>query len=614
MCSLLRHRGPDHEGVFVKGNIGLGHTRLSILDLSPAGHQPMCNEDRSVWVVFNGEIYNFPELRDGLEKQGHIFSSHTDTEVIVHLYEEKGIECLHDLRGMFAFALWDENRQRLVLARDRLGKKPLVYRLGSRGLVFASELKALLCDPGIRPEIDLSSLYHYLTYSYVPGPRTIFKNINKLPPAHYLVYENGSATTRRYWSLSYRQKISCRSLEEYKERFFAVFNEAVQCRLKSDVPFGAFLSGGIDSSIIVAVMSGMLDNPVKTFSIGFEEEEYDELRFARMIAERYGTDHHEFIVKPDMIDVLPKLIWHYNEPYADSSAVPSYCLAQMTREHVTMALNGDGSDECFAGYPRYVEAMRASLLQKAAGLYGKNLVTGAAALLPGGSHYGSFPRRLRRYIAAVCEKPERRYVRWLCHFDNNMKQELCSDDLRQSLHSTDSVDLIEALFEQADGATLLDKTLFVDVMSYLPEDLLVKIDIATMAHSLEARSPFIDHKVMEFAASVPSELKLRGGQTKYLLKHILGDYLPGEVLFRKKMGFGLPIDRWLRRELKEMAYDVLLDATAINRGYFKRHAIQELLDNHSLGSVNHCYRIWNLLCLELWHRTFMDKEVTALVS
>lgn len=611
MCSVVRHRGPDDEGVYVKAHIGLGHRRLSILDLSPAGHQPMCNEDGSIRIVLNGEIYNYQELRTGLAARGHQFSSHTDTETIIHLYEEKGVGCLLELRGMFAFALWDEKKKLLFLARDRVGKKPLVYRQDNESLVFASEIKSLLCDPAVRKEVNPTALHHYLTYQYVPAPLTIFQSIHKLPPAHYMIYQNGSATVERYWDVSYANKLRYASLNEYKDHFLDLFKEAVSIRLRSDVPFGAFLSGGIDSSIVVAVMSGILEQPVKTFSIGFNEKEYDELPFARMVAEKYNTDHHEFIVTPDIRDVLPKIVWHYNEPFADSSAVPTYYLAQMTRQHVTVALNGDGSDECFAGYPRYVLTDQARYYQKAAWLMGGPLLQYAARLLPDRKERHSFLSRLKRYLKNLYADTPGWYMRYLCHFDNDMKQQLCTESFRASVQGIDSAALVEALYNKADGATCIDKLLYVDVMSYLPEDLLVKVDIASMAHSLEARSPFLDHKIMEFAAALPSDLKLRGSTTKYFLKQILSDFLPEEVLFREKMGFGVPIDLWFRGELKDMAYDTLLSKKAVERGYFNKEAVQTLLDEHVGGQYNHCYRIWNLLCLELWHKMYVDEQTSS---
>jgi asparagine synthase (glutamine-hydrolysing) len=608
---MLEHRGPDDEGVVTRAHLGLGHRRLSILDLSPAGHQPMGNEDSSILLVMNGEIYNYRELRDELAAKGHCFSSQTDTETIIHLYEEEGTSCLQKLRGMFAFALWDSNRQLLFLARDRLGKKPLVYSLTSDSLVFASEIKSLLCDPAVQRQVDPEALHQYLTYQYVPAPLTIFSTIEKLPPAHYLLYRNGSVTLHRYWELSYKNKLEYKSLQEYREHFLEIFREAVRIRLRSDVPFGAFLSGGIDSSFVVAVMSSMLDRPVKTFSIGFEEKEYDELPYARMVAGRYGTDHHEFIVTPDIKDLLPKLVWHYNEPFADSSAVPTWYLAQMTRRHVTVALNGDGSDESFAGYSRYAATRTAALFQKIASRAGLPLLQRVLSLVPEAKQQHSFIERLRRFVRLLCSDAPRWHMRYISHFDTAAKKRLYTKSFGDTVQHIDSADLTAALYASADGAACVDKLLSVEVLSYLPEDLLVKVDIATMAHSLEARSPFLDHKVMEFAAALPPKLKLNGRETKYFLKQVLADFVPREILSREKMGFGVPIDRWLRHELREMTHDLLLDQTASERGYFEKAEVQRLLDEHNSGRVNHCYRIWNLLCLELWHRAYMDQPISS---
>lgn len=610
MSSVLTHRGPDDEGVYIKKNVGLAHRRLSIIDLTPAGHQPMSNEDGSIWIVFNGEIYNYLDLRDDLQKRGHTFSSHTDTETIIHLYEEKGVECVHDLRGMFAFAIWDENKNRLFLARDRAGKKPVVYFHSEEGLLFASEIKSLLLDPSVNKNIDYTAIHHYLTYQYIPSPLTIFEGIKKLPPAHYMIYEEGNLIIKRYWDLSYQNKIQLPSLENYGEQFLEIFQEAIKIRLRSDVPLGAFLSGGIDSSIVVAMMSRLMNQPVKTFSIGFEEEDYSELPFARMIAKQYETDHHEFIVKPDAIDILPKLVWHYNEPYADSSAIPTFYVSKITRDYVTVALNGDGGDESFAGYERYLADRLADYYKFIPRLLRERIIRKAVDYLPYSASRGSFFRRLKRFVKGISEIPERRYVAWLCHFDNEMKEELYSSYLKEKVKNVDSEDLTVEWYKKADGKTFIDKTLYVDVMSYLPEDLLVKVDIATMAHSLEARSPFIDHKVMEFAASLPSNLKLRGIETKYLLKNVLSEFLPKEIVKRKKMGFGVPLDIWFRNDLKEMAYDVLLSKKCVERGYFKRETVQRILDEHISEQYDHCYRIWSLLFLEVWHNMFIDKSIT----
>ena len=609
MSSVLTHRGPDDEGVYIKDNVGLAHKRLSIIDLTSAGHQPMSNEDGSIWIVFNGEIYNFLDLRDELIKKGHCFTSKTDTETIIHLYEEKGVECVHDLRGMFAFAIWDENKKRLLIARDRAGKKPLVYCHNNEGLLFASEIKSLLMDPSIKKDVDYNALHHFLTYQYTPSPLTSFAGIKKLPPAHILIYERGNIVLKRYWNLSYQKKLELPSLKDYGDKFRDVFQEAVRIRLRSDVPLGAFLSGGIDSSLVVAVMSGLMNQPVKTFSIGFEEEGYDETKYARIIAEKYKTDHHEFVVKPDAIDVLPKLVWHYNEPFADSSAIPTYYVSKMTRDYVTVALNGDGGDESFAGYERYLADKLADYYRFVPNFLRERIIRKAIDLLPCSTNRRSFLRRLKRFVKGMSEIPERRYVRWICFFDNEMKNELYTSSFKELTKGIDSVDLTVNWYKKADGEKFIDKTLFVDVMSYLPEDLLVKVDIASMANSLEARSPFLDHKVMEFAASLPADLKLRGIETKYLLKHTLSDIVPKEILHRKKMGFGVPIDVWFRNDLKEMAYDLLLDKRCVERGYFKKESVQRLLDEHVSEQYDHSYRIWALLFMELWHKMFIDESI-----
>jgi len=608
MCQVLSHRGPDDEGVYVKGNFGLGHRRLSIIDLTPAGHQPMGNEDKTVWISFNGEIYNYLELREQLECRGHRFISSTDTETILHLYEEEGVECLNRLRGMFAFAIYDENNERLFLARDRVGKKPLVYALKDDFLIFASEIKALLLDPTMKREVDFVALHHYLTYEYCPSPLTIFKGISKLPPAHFLTWEKGRVKIERYWDLSYREKLILAHEEEYEERFKEIFEESVRIRMRSDVPLGAFLSGGIDSSATVAFMSKLNSRPVKTFSIGFEEEEYNELPYAKIVADRFKTDHHEFLVKPDAVEVLPRLVYYYNEPFADSSAIPTYYVSRLTRGHVTVALNGDGGDESFAGYERYIADRLAGYYQMVPAIVREKVIRRMVESLPHSENRRNFFRRLKRFVRGISEQPERRYVRWICFFDNEMKDDLYSREFKSMVLGIDSADLTVQWYGKADGKSFIDRTLYVDVMSYLPDDLLVKVDIASMANSLEARSPFLDHTLMEFAASLPSELKLKRVNTKYLLKQLLKDILPPEILKRKKMGFGVPLDRWFRRELKEMAYDTLLSQSALNRGYFKRESIEKLLNEHVSMKADHSYRIWALLFLELWHCMFIDRQ------
>ena len=566
----------------------------------------MHNEDGSVWIVFNGEIYNFRDLREGLEKQGHKFCSKSDTEVIIHLYEEYGTECLKFLRGMFAFAIWDERRERLFLARDRVGQKPLCYAVANDQFIFASEIKAILQVPGIRREVNLEAMHHYLTYQYVPSPLTMFQGIRKLPPAHFLIWEKGSISIRRYWKLSFRGKANMTE-KEYEERILNLLEESVKLRLVSDVPLGVFLSGGIDSTAVVGIMAKLLDRPVKTFSIGFEERAYDELRFARIAAKHFGTDHHEFIVRPDAIEILPKLIWHYNEPFADSSAIPTYYVAKETREHVTVALNGDGGDESFGGYPRYQAVKLALLFDKTPNWLRRRLVKAIADRLPESSEQKTIWRRSKRFLGAMSLPPERRYAHWICYFDNEKKNQLYSPQMKKAVDGIDSFRILEDLYRKANNPDFLDKTFYVDIMTYLPDDLLVKMDIATMSNSLEARSPFLDHKLMEFSASIPSNLKLKGLTSKYILKKALKKALPPQIVHRGKMGFGVPIAHWFRNELKDYLYEVLLDEVSLKRGYFNENYIKQLLDEHCQGGCDHGHRLWALLNLELWHRMFIDR-------
>ncbi len=603
MSELLAHRGPDGQGVHVDGALGLGHRRLAIIDLSPAGTQPMSRADGRFWVVSNGEIYNFAELRLDLERRGHEFRSRSDTEVILAAYEEFGVGCLERLRGMFAFALWDRDARTLLLARDRVGKKPLHYLADAHGIAFASEPKAFLAEPTFKPAPRVDAIWHYLTYQYVPSPLSAFEHVRKLPPAHYLLVRDGRMTVERYWRLRYGEK---RRLTEAAaaEELRARLREAVRLRLVSDVPVGAFLSGGIDSATVVALMAELGASPVKTFSIGFEQKEYDELPYARLVARRYGTDHHEFVVKPDAAAVLPRLVWHYNEPYADSSAIPTYYVAELTRRHVTVALNGDGGDENFAGYERYVANQVAARLDRLPG--GARRLAGAvAARLPAGGRTRGLTR-LRRLLEPLAEPRERRYARWMSHFDASLKAELCTEEFARAAGEADSVALLVDAYRRSDAADFVDATLDVDVSTYLPDDLLVKVDIATMAHGLEGRSPLLDHPLMEFCASLPADFKLRGRVKKYIFKRAVGDLLPREVVERPKMGFGVPLDHWFRHELRDMAHDVLLSPRAIGRGYVRKETVARLLAEHGTGRRAWHYQLWNLLMLELWHRVFVD--------
>ncbi len=604
MNQVLAHRGPDDAGVFHDGAIGLAHRRLSIIDLSPAGHQPMANAAGTLWITYNGEIYNFQELRSELERNGVVFCSRTDTEVILALYERDGVDCLQRLRGMFAFAIWDGRDRSLFIARDRLGKKPLHYYCDSEKFLFASEPKAILQDGEVPAEADLLSIHHYLTFGYVPSPQSAFKGFQKLPPAHYLLVRSGRVQVERYWRLRYVPKLHA-SERDLCEELLERLREAVRIRMISDVPIGAFLSGGIDSSTVVALMSEVSHRPVKTFSIGFEEQAYNELPFARMVAERYGTDHHEFIVKPDALAILPELVWHHNEPYADSSAIPTYYLAKMTREHVAVALNGDAGDENFAGYDRYLAARLAARYDRLPRVLWKSLERIVGALPEAGSVRGLY-RRGKRFLAAASKPPRQRYAQWICAFPAAWKDLLYTPTFREMTASSGSDALILAAYESSGAPDFVDATLSVDATLYLPDDLLVKVDIASMAHSLEARSPMVDHPFMEFSASIPSDLKLRGRVKKYIFKQAVKALLPAAVLDRPKMGFSVPLDRWFREDLRDMAYDVLLSRRSRERGLFREDVVRSLLDDHVSGRASSSFQIWTLLFLELWFQRFID--------
>ena len=501
MCDLIAHRGPDDAGVWTDGAVGLGHRRLAIIDLSPAGHQPMRTSDGDLCISFNGEIYNFLDLRRDLERRGHRFRSHTDTEVILAAYRQWGLECLGRLRGMFAFALWDAAMRRLFIARDRAGKKPLHYLLDSGGLAFASEPKAFLADPAFQARPDHEALSAYLTYQYVPSPLSAFEGVHKLPPAHYMVVQDGRISVERYWKLSYTPKRRLTEQDLCVELLHRL-REAVRLRLISDVPLGAFLSGGIDSSAVVALMAGLSDAPVKTFSIGFDEQTFDELPYARLVASRYGTDHHEFVVRPDAAEIFPALVWHYNEHY----------LSQLARRHVTVALNGDAGDENFAGNRRYVTPESVQRFDRLPG--GVRSALGLLARrVPALGPSASPLHRGRRWLRRLTDTPAGRYARRITVFDDDLKMEVCEPSFVAASGGMGASRFLSQAFDQSDAPDYVDALLDVDASYYLPDCLLVKVDIATMAHGLEGRSPMVDHEFMEFAASLPSNFKLRGCDT-----------------------------------------------------------------------------------------------------
>jgi asparagine synthase (glutamine-hydrolysing) len=596
MCEVLRHRGPDDHGIFISKGPGasLCHTRLSIIDLV-GGHQPMPNEDQTIWITYNGEIYNFEELRKLLIKKGHIFRTLSDTEVILHMYEEEGIQCVRYLRGMFAFAIWDEDKRSLYLARDRVGKKPLSYFWDGKRFIFASETKAILQHPEVPREPNLEALEPFLAFLYVPPELSMFKGIKKLPPAHWLHFKEGHIRTQRYWEP--RPKLTDKPSKQLQQEITETLTESVKIRLVSDVPLGAFLSGGIDSSIVVGLMSKVSSERVKTFSVGFEESGYSELRYARLVAERFNTDHHEFIVRPNAVEILPKLIWHYDEPFGDSSSVPTYYVSKMTSQHVKVALSGDGGDELFAGYPRYQAIKYLRWLKKLPivileilGECGKILKTEGKAL------------RALRLLKGLNMPLSDVYTDLVSTFKKEHRGKILLEDIPTHVCQP----IVEG-FERckADPITAAGYT---DLLTYLPHDLLTKVDIASMANSLEVRCPFLDHNVITLALKIPSNLKLKGTKTKYILKGAFKDLLPEPILKRGKMGFGVPLQIWFRGKLREFLCDVILSRSAYQRGYFKMGYVRRLVQEHLKGIADHSQRLWVLLNLELWHRTFIDAK------
>jgi asparagine synthase (glutamine-hydrolysing) len=616
MVETLRHRGPDGEGVWTDGPIGLAHTRLSIIDPSPAGHQPMASGDGRVWISYNGEIYNFAAIRRDLEALGYRFRSRTDTEVIVNGWHAWGPRIFARLRGMFALALWDRRARRLVLARDRLGKKPLYWARTPSGLVFGSEIKALLTWPDLPRAPDLTAIDRYLSLQYVPAPYTAFAAVRKLPAAHWLCVDIaadggiGEAEPVRYWQLPAPSSSGrSRPPAELRLELASLIEEAVRLRLIADVPLGAFLSGGIDSSAVVAMMARAGGGRVKTFSIGFAAKEYDEVRYARTVAQHYGTEHEEYVVEPDAVEVLPRLVWHYGEPFADPSAIPTYYVAQLARRKVTVALTGDGGDECFLGYSRY-KAMHYLAHLDRLPRWGRTGIERALGALPPALERRFKLARIREVLDAPDDRPAHRYAPTIAFFGDRDKEAGYGEELRGRLGDS-AFDLLAPYFSAAES--LVAGANRADIHTYLPDDLLVKVDVATMAHGLEARSPLLDHVLIEWAAAVPAADKLAGGVTKALFKSAMRPYLPRAVLDRPKRGFGCPVDRWFRNEIKDLAYDTLLSRGAIERGLFRPGYVRRLLDEHCTFRRNHHTRLWALLMLELWFRMWIDPPAEAAV-
>jgi asparagine synthase (glutamine-hydrolysing) len=609
MCAALEHRGPDSRGTHVEPGVALGIQRLRVIDLA-TGDQPIYNEDGSVAVVLNGEIYNYRELRAELAHRGHRFATHSDTEVLAHLYEDAGAALVHRLHGMFGFAIWDARRRRLLLARDRLGKKPLYYAERGGVLTFASEIPAVLEDRSIARTVDHKALDAYFAYRWVPAPRTAFTAVRKLPPASTLVYEDGRSRIERYWTLDYGVKRAAEDPRDLHEELRERLRIATRRRIVADVPLGAFLSGGVDSAAVVAAMAEASAQPVRTFSIGFAEDRFNELPLARRIAERFGTEHHELVVEPRALELIPQIVSHYGEPFADDSAIPSFHVAAMARRHVTVALNGDGGDESFAGYSRYVVNGAAARLERIPRALRAAMAAGGRRVPPSG-RIDSWRSRARRLAATLPLTGPDRYVAYMTHLNGLRRDRLYTPEYAQLVGRSEAAEVVARPWRESRAESVLDVMLDVDVNTYLPDDLLTKMDIATMASSLEARSPLLDHEFMEFAASLPADMKVRGRQKKVALRAALRGWVPDEVLDAPKRGFRLPLADWFRGELRDYSHDVLLDTRARERGYFRPDYVKELLDDHASGLHDRSQGIWTLLMFELWQRQFVDGDRDA---
>jgi asparagine synthase (glutamine-hydrolysing) len=618
MVSVIEHRGPDDVGFHIKGNAGLGIRRLSVIDIKK-GHQPISNEDNSIWIVYNGEIYNYKELRQELVKKRHKFKTNSDTEVIIHLYEEFGRELVTRLNGMFAFALWDSKRQTLLLARDRAGIKPLFYYIGRDRLVFGSEMKSLLQDPSVPRELNFQALHSYLSLLYVPAPLTIFEGIKKLPPAHTLEYIDGEVSIRAYWSIPYQgvdapetdshpKYLNAKTVKYYAFEIRERLKESVRRRLISDVPLGVFLSGGLDSSALVALMAETSNTQVKTFSIGFRNAGYyDERQYARKIVNIFNTKHHEDEVEPNALDMLPLLIKHFDEPFGDSSAIPTYYLAKLSRQHVTVCLSGTGGDELFAGYRRYLleDLLRRyqrspKLVQWFVRKFSENLPVSRTSAIK------EYFLLLKRFLACQETTPMLRHINMMTCFNEDTKASLYADDFPKNLN--DASEAITRYYKRIEHFDDLTQTLWADFHTYLPDDLLVKEDRMTMAVSLEGRVPFLDHEFVEFVASIPSQFKTHKLTTKYIFKEAMRPHLPTDIIDRKKHGFAVPIGEWFKNELKTYATEVFQDKKTVERGFFNTSYILSLLDEHQRGIQDYSSHLWALLIFELWCREYLDKK------
>jgi len=602
MRETLTHRGPDEAGHWLRGAVGLGVRRLSIIDIA-GGRQPISNEDGTVVVAYNGEIYNYREIRKELVNRGHRFRTNSDTEVLVHLYEERGEEMLRELNGMFAFGIWDDAKARLFIARDRLGEKPLYYWQGRERFAFASEMKAFLKLTDFTPTVRRIAIAEYLTYGYVPHPRSILEEVSNLPPAHYAIVEKGAVRVQRYWQ-PFGEKSSLR-YEEAEERLRELLADSVRMRLVSDAPLGAFLSGGVDSSIVVGLMAG-LSEKVKTFTIGFDEERYDERRYARAVAEKFRTEHVEGVARPDVAGIFEKLIWHLDEPLADSSAVPTYMLSQLTARSVKVALSGDGGDECFLGYRRYTALWLGEQIGRLP-VFLRRLLFGAWwRRLPAAAEPKGLMHRWKRLIAAINKDARQRFKDWISIFNAESERRILTTEFSDSIASEE--DRLEFKRYAQESRSIFANASGFDLEYYLPCDLMQKVDRTSMAHGLEVRAPFLDHRVVEFAMSLPDGFKMKYGRRKRLIRSAFWDVLPEIVRKRGKMGFAIPVGKWLRNGLREMAYDLLRKGQLVERHVICPSGMEALLAEHEEGRMDHGARLWSLLCLEQWLRLFQPRS------
>jgi asparagine synthase (glutamine-hydrolysing) len=598
MADTLIHRGPDEEGVFCGSGVGLGHRRLSIIDLK-SGQQPLSNEDESVWIAFNGEIYNFQELNKQYLSSGHRFRSRCDTETIVHLYEELGEECFSKLRGMFAIALWDKKKRKLLLARDRVGKKPLFYSWDGRRLLFGSEMKALWPAANFSRDIDLEALSDYFSYLYIPAPKTIFKQVRKLRPAHYLSVDAQGIREVPYWDLSFKDPQNLGEAE-WRERLMEEYRASVKVRLVSDVPLGAFLSGGVDSSSVVALMN-QLQPPVTTCSIGFTEESYNEAAEAKQFASTLHANHHEEIISPSAVDIIEKLAWHYDEPFADSSAVPTYYVSQIARRHVTVALSGDGGDENFAGYRRYKFDVRENLMRSMLPLRVRRAVFGPLAQMYPKADWAPRILRAKSTLESLSRSAVEGYFNTMSSCPPTMKAKLFGPDVRRTLNGYNPADVLRYHYDRADTDDPLSRILYVDIKTYLVDDILTKVDRASMANSLEVRCPLLDHELMESIARIPSGLKLHHGAGKYIFKKSLEPMLPNEILTRRKWGFGVPLAKWFRTDLKEFTQSAVFGAPD---QYLDYEFLGNCWQQHQRGQRDWASMFWTVLMFKTWQKVF----------